>query len=98
VSLFSFVFDFVFTDLEPKLHPADPSRALIWHSHNNILAERSFSKRVGHVFTETHEIWDYLAEGDVIGVRACAQYPGWSNTVEAAKMHLWERFDPTILG
>lgn len=93
-----FDFDFVITGLTPKLYPGDPSRALVWHSHHNQMGRSSPSQRSGLVFTETHEIWDHLAEGDVIGVRACVQYPGWSNTVEAATLRLWERFDPTILG
>jgi hypothetical protein len=70
---------------------------LIWQSHTNFLRTKDYEFQRGIEFGPEHEIWDYLDEGDVIGVYVCAQYPGWRNDAEHGFLDFWEWFEPMDL-
>jgi hypothetical protein len=41
-----------------------------------------------------HEIWNHLEENDVLGVEVVAQFPGWDNYAESARLQFWDKIDP----
>ena len=69
-------------------------RDLVWTSHTNPLRSDGFAWRKGKRFESDHEIWRQLAEGDSIGVRVCAQYPGWKNTAKEGVLNVDEWLEP----
>ncbi|KDQ16906.1 hypothetical protein BOTBODRAFT_219380 [Botryobasidium botryosum FD-172 SS1] len=54
-------------------------RELKWRSHNNRIGVPDKSRHFGIVFDRRGELLDDLEVGNVIGVRLCTRFPGWSN-------------------
>ncbi|KAJ7469448.1 acyl transferase/acyl hydrolase/lysophospholipase [Mycena latifolia] len=54
-------------------------KVLAWTSHTNRLGDENNSRHFGTVFDRRQELLDALEPGNVIGVRVCAQFPGWFN-------------------
>jgi hypothetical protein len=82
------------SDLQPKRR--ENGELLLWKSHNNVLQSRWPSFKRGNDFGAEHEIWEYLREGDMIGVTVCAQHPGWSNVADYGFLDFWEWFEPAL--
>jgi hypothetical protein len=51
----------------------------------------------GLYFCPSHEIWEYLREGDWIGVSACVASRGSKCEVEKAELKVWSVFEPINL-
>lgn len=66
----------------------------VWLSHKNPIATPTPEDQWGTVFGPDHEMWKNLQEGDSIGVRVCAQFPGWANHAERGILQIDEWFDP----
>ncbi|KZV63726.1 hypothetical protein PENSPDRAFT_200953 [Peniophora sp. CONT] len=64
-----------------------------WRSHYNELCGRAFARSAGPLHPVHVEEW---GADDVIGVWACAQFRGWSNTGEAAELRFYKWFQPVI--
>jgi hypothetical protein len=79
------------------MHPERVEEQLRWRSHENALHGNGYEDREGSLFTPDHEMWQYLEPGDVIIVKACAQFGGWANFCRMAKLEFWELFDPIPL-
>jgi hypothetical protein len=62
-------------------------------SHDNIIAHRHPVLREGIVISNEEAGW---AEGDVLVVRICAQYPNWENIAESGTINYWTWFEPKI--
>ncbi|KAF5360891.1 hypothetical protein D9756_004636 [Leucocoprinus leucothites] len=53
-------------------------RLLVWRSHNVTTGLKGArTEQHGKLFTSKHEVLKFLEPGDVIGVRACAQFSKW---------------------
>jgi hypothetical protein len=63
-------------DTEPRIKDG---RALVWFSHINSLGNKEYTNHSGQMFGRAHEIVGSLQPGNIIAVRACAQFPGWEN-------------------
>ncbi|KZV71210.1 hypothetical protein PENSPDRAFT_606239 [Peniophora sp. CONT] len=64
-----------------------------WKSHHNDLCGRKPTMREGPLYPAPVEEWK---AGDVIGVWACAQYPGWSNTGKEGLLKFYKWFQPAF--
>ncbi|KZV92660.1 hypothetical protein EXIGLDRAFT_718113 [Exidia glandulosa HHB12029] len=78
------------------IRPADGTE-LRWRSHSNPVASKKFKKRVGLVFAPDHEIWTRIRDGQVILVRACAQFGSWTNYADRASLDFWGYFEPVVV-
>ncbi|KIO31716.1 hypothetical protein M407DRAFT_124153 [Tulasnella calospora MUT 4182] len=81
----------------PNLEEHASENLVYWESHRNPVAGREYAWINGARFGPDDEIWSSLQPGDRIGVWLCAQYPGWQCVVKAAKITVYEWFEPTLL-
>lgn len=62
-----------------RSHPTNPQRQLAWRSHDNVrsvanvMVNQGIPEYAGAEFGPHHEIWDFLENGDMIGLHACPQ-------------------------
>jgi len=61
-------------------------KVLAWRSHANSMDKKAIASYFGMVFDRRHELLDTLELGNVIGVRVCAQYPGWVNEANEGRL------------
>ncbi|EJD54566.1 hypothetical protein AURDEDRAFT_119009 [Auricularia subglabra TFB-10046 SS5] len=69
---------------------------LRWRSHHNPVANSTPQELRGEVFGPHHELWEYLRESNIIVVRACAQYGGWSNFAMKGALRFTKFFEPIV--
>jgi hypothetical protein len=82
-----------YSSLEVKIGTnAEPLR---WTSHTNNITSREPSWHSGVILDPKHEIWENLEVGDVIGVEACARFPGWRCEGHRIEIVTWIFHDPT---
>ena len=83
------------------LIPNEPERSdrkeQLWLSHNNGPPASIIQRRAGANFGPNHEIWQLAQIGDRIGVRAYAQFNGWSNVAIMAIIIIQEYFIPSFV-
>ncbi|KAH8881049.1 FabD/lysophospholipase-like protein, partial [Thozetella sp. PMI_491] len=69
-------------------HAEDPIQEdgieLAWRSHRNRPLSDDFSWNDGKVFSVDSDMLRFLKEGNTIGVRICARFPGWQLWVREA--------------
>lgn len=80
----------------PLPKKGDDGKDLAWFSHTNPIASKDYSWIRGRRFESDHDIWKHVVVGDCIGVRVCAQYPGWQNIARKGVLNVEEFFDPTL--
>lgn len=66
--------------------PMNVTQELVWHSHGNPIGVDNMAEHEGIELEPDHQLWDLLQDGDVIFVRACAQFGGWSNHMERVRL------------
>lgn len=78
------------------MHPVT-GELLRWTSHQNEMTVQDLRLREGELFGPDHEIWEWLREGDQIGVWMCAKHRGWSNQVGEIVLGSYDWFMPTLI-
>ncbi|KAJ6553081.1 acyl transferase/acyl hydrolase/lysophospholipase, partial [Mycena capillaripes] len=61
-------------------------RSLVWASHTNKIGDERHSLCNGKIFNRDHELLGCLEPGNVIAVRACAQFLGWENHAKEGQL------------
>lgn len=80
-------------DLREKLscrshtHPVNSTSSLQTHTSGDQFAPGSESM---------DRLWKEAEVGDVLIVRACAQFPGWRNEVESVNVKAWVSYEPML--
>ncbi len=68
-----------------------------WHpSHRNPVADGALAWRAGRIFGRDKKLWGRARSGDVLAVRACAQFSGWENKAERGELRVWKWFESVI--
>ena len=82
-------FDICIADAEHVVRERPDGSQLRWCSHTNPLKSHKADEREGVRFGRHDDIWSHLKVGDVILVKVCAQFPGWSNTAVSGCICFW---------
>ncbi|CAA7261945.1 unnamed protein product [Cyclocybe aegerita] len=73
-------------DTQPKAVSGGP--ALTWTSHHNRKEHAETLRLMGLKFTRDHEIFSWLEPCNAVGVRVCAQNPGWANNAKSGQLDM----------
>lgn len=73
----------VYVDASASVLKEKEGIKLAWKSHSNRFMSQEYGWSEGILFDRKHEIFGMLSPGNVIGVRLCARFPGWSIMVKS---------------
>ncbi|KAF8237995.1 FabD/lysophospholipase-like protein [Tricholoma matsutake] len=73
----------VYVDVSASILKEKEGIKLVWKSHSNRFMSQEYGWSEGILFDRKHKIFGMLSPRNIIGVRLCAHFPGWSIMVKS---------------